>query len=244
MLRFGMPLQVEEVKAAGDSWEVSGYVSTFNDIDRGNDVVLPGAFAKTLADGHRVKFLHSHDPAKVLGAAKSLKEDRKGLFGTFGISKTQLGEETHTLLLDKALDSFSIGYIADEWGYTDKGDVRELKAVTLLECSLVAVPMNPAALVTAVKGFDLTLSQQAAGIRDEFDELARAIAALRGKGRELTETKRQELTELLATFAGLDAVRSDLQSLLTAPTDTSTQSIALRLALKRRQLAAKGILED
>ena len=253
MLQFGAPIQVEEIKSSGDDWEVSGYASTFGNIDLGNDVVLPGAFARTLADGHRVKFLHSHDPRAVLGVPKELREDKHGLFGQFKISKTQLGADTRQLLADGAMDSFSIGYVAQDFDIDRKSGVRQLKDVDLPEISLVALGMNPQALVTGMKawadllagqsGAGWTLAERTAMVQADIQDIADNLRSLTDQGRELTDTKRAELTDLLATFASLDAVRSDLQRILAAPTP-GTQSLALRLALTRRKLAAQGILED
>jgi hypothetical protein len=69
-----------------------------------------GAFRDTLADGHKVRFLSSYDPAQVLGAPLVLKEDGKGLFGGFKISRMPFGEQVRTHQTDGALDSFSVGY--------------------------------------------------------------------------------------------------------------------------------------
>lgn len=159
-LIYGAPLRITEVKATGDAWEVSGYASTFNNVDLGGDVVLRGAFSDSLKAGEPIRFLYSHNPAQVLGKPLALKEDEKGLRGTFRISKTALGQDVHTLLKDGALDSFSIGYIPRDFEYDDAG-VRKLKAVDLLEVSVVAMPMNPAATVTAVKT-DALLADDAA----------------------------------------------------------------------------------
>lgn len=206
---YSQPLQIGEIKTVNDDWIVEGYPSTFDNIDLGDDVVRPGAFSETLKSGPKVRFLLAHEQSKVLGIPQSLKEDKKGLFGTFKISKTQLGEETHQLLLDGAIDSFSIGYRAKEWGYIE-GDIRELKAVDLYEVSLVAVPMNPKAEVTHVK----SLTDQ---MQDEINRLTALFEDLRGlaeNNRPLNEVKRQELEALLETFSGLDDVRSGFQKLL------------------------------
>ena len=153
-LTFGSPQRVAEVKAADDGWEVAGYASTW-DRDLGDDVVRPGAFAKSLASGAKVRFLYAHDAAQVLGRPLELREDGQGLFGRFRISKTRLGQDVHTLLTDGALDSFSIGFIARDFDRDEKAGVRNLKAVELLEVSLVALPMQPQATVTAIKAAGL-----------------------------------------------------------------------------------------
>jgi HK97 family phage prohead protease len=149
-ITYGAPTRIAEVKAADDGWEVAGYASTW-DRDLGNDVVHPGAFKSTLEAGGRVRFLYAHDAAQVLGRPLELYEDERGLFGRFRISKTRLGQDVHTLLSDGSLDSFSIGFIARDFDHDEKANVRNLKAVELLEVSVVALPMQPHATVTAVK---------------------------------------------------------------------------------------------
>ncbi len=246
-LRYGMPLRVEEVKATGDDWEVSGYASTFGNVDLGGDIVVEGAFKRSLKDTPQPKFLHSHDPRMVLGVTKSLREDSKGLLGTWKISRTQLGEDTHTLLKDGAIDAFSIGYIPRVWEWRSADDksgneIRVLKDVDLLEVSLVAMPMNPEARLTRVKG--LTLTQQSASIRDDLDELEQELKALCAKQHPLTDSKRAELTALLSTFEGVDAVRQSIDLLLNeVPDKDAGASVNLRLAIARRRLRHAGILE-
>jgi uncharacterized protein len=150
---YGAPQRIAELKASDDGWEVAGYASTF-DLDLGNDRVHPGAFRATLEGGAKVRFLYAHDASQVLGRPLELYEDERGLFGRFRISKTRLGQDVHTLLSDGSLDSFSIGFIARDFEHDEKANVRHLKSVELLECSVVSLPMQPRATVTAVKDRD------------------------------------------------------------------------------------------
>ena len=149
-LVYGYPQRTVELKTAGDDWEVSGHVSTW-DLDLGGDVVHRGAFGDTLQSGMRVKFLFAHDPAQIVGKPLELREDDRGLFGRFALSRTRLGHDIHQLLVDGCLDAFSIGFLAREHDYDEKAKVRNLRKIELLECSLVALPMNPRATVSAVK---------------------------------------------------------------------------------------------
>ena len=144
---YGRPL---ELKTRDEGWTVEGYCSTW-DLDLGGDVVVPGAYRKTLADGHRVRFLYAHQPDQVLGVPLSLGEDRRGLYGKFKISRTARGEDVRTLLLDQAIDSFSVGYVVRDHEVERATGVRRLKEIELLEVSLVALPMNPQAVVTSAK---------------------------------------------------------------------------------------------
>lgn len=219
-LVYGAPLPVAEVKASGDGWEVAGYASTW-DRDLGGDVVQPGAFAGHLASGAKVRFLYAHDPAQVLGRPLELREDERGLFGRFRISQTRVGQDVHRLLVDGALDSFSIGFIPRDFDRDEKAGVRTLKAVELVECSVVAMPMNPAATVTAVKHLDyeaLPLEQ----LLDTYDThraaalgQAKAVAARRlAEGRKLSDQALATL-ERLRGLAEADA--ADLLRLVTTP---------------------------
>lgn len=223
-MKYGMPIQITEIKAAGDDWLVEGYASTFGNVDLGYDVVMPGAFDRTLADGHKISFLHSHDPRLVLGIPKKLKQDKKGLFGSFKISKTTLGADTRELLMDDAMGGFSIGYATKDADLTE-GGVRQLLEIELYEVSLVSMPMNPKAIITNVKDYlasigvspDMTLAEKAAALQDGLAKLIEdTTAVVSSADRPLSNTKRQELTELLEMFSGMDAVRSDLQSVLAA----------------------------
>ena len=243
-MEFSKPLQIMELKAVDDDWIVDGYVSTFNNIDLGNDMVIPGAFKETLKSGPKVRFLLSHDPRLVLGVPKKLKEDSKGLFGSFKISKTQLGQDTHQLLLDQALDSFSIGYQAEDWKMVD-GDVRELHKITLYEASLVPLAMNQEALVTGVKEY-MTLAEKANQLGQDLTQLLNDLRGLvEGIDRPLSETKRQEITELLEKFSGLDAVRTEFLTVLSAapqPKLVASRLASYELASARKRLAR--ILEE
>ena len=219
-LVYGAPLPVAEVKAAGDGWEVAGYASTW-DRDLGGDIVHPGAFAAHLGSGAKVRFLYAHDPAQVLGRPLELREDERGLFGRFRISQTRTGEDVHRLLVDGALDSFSIGFIPRDFDRDEKSGVRNLKSVELVECSVVAMPMNPAAQVTSVKAADYaTLPlEQLLGVYDEHRAaalgLAKAVAERRlSEGRRLSDATLAALEQLRRTT---EADAADLLRLATTP---------------------------
>ena len=207
-LAYGAPLRIGELKDADDGWEVAGYASTWAR-DLGNDAVQPGAFAQTLSSGARVRFLYAHDAASVLGRPLELKEDATGLHGVFKISKTRLGHDVHTLLQDGSLDSFSIGFLAKDFDYDEKAGVRNLKQVDLLEISVVALPMNPQATVSGVKGLDygaLNLEALLATYEDHHRAAlgqAKAVAERRlSEGRKLSDTT-------LATLERLRALSED-----------------------------------
>ena len=142
--------ELDELKARDDGWTFSGYASTFGNVDEGGDVVLRGAFNNSLRERPSPRLLWQHDLSEPIGRVLSLREDARGLFGEFKISRTARGQDVYVLLKDGALDSMSIGYIPEDQEYSDDG-VRQLKSVSLREISVVSMPMNEEALITAVK---------------------------------------------------------------------------------------------
>ena len=135
----------------------SGYGSIFNNKDLGNDVMMEGAFAKSLAKkGARgVKLLYQHKADEPIGVLDEIMEDRKGLRvqGRLAMN-TQKGKEVYELMKMGAIDGLSIGYRVAPKGaqYDEKGKRRMLKEVDLMEISAVTFPMNPRARIMGVKG--------------------------------------------------------------------------------------------
>ena len=129
----------------------TGYASIFNNVDQHGDVVMPGAFRKSLSErGNVVPLLWQHDTTEPVGVLE-LVEDSKGLRVVRGEInlETARGREAYALLKQGAIKGLSIGYqvVQDGW----QGKVRQLKELKLLEVSLVTFPANELASVTAIK---------------------------------------------------------------------------------------------
>ena len=243
MLYKATPLELVEIKAGSDgSMQFTAYASTFNNKDHGGDVITKGAFAETLAARKFRPLLWQHDMREPIGIEKSLKEDGKGLIGTWQLVDTQRGQDAYKLLKAGAVRSMSIGYIPSEFAFEDEGDTRVLNKVDLLENSVVSLPMNEQAQVQSVKEHvhcatcqaqveqakgsqdmapiysDLTLAQLASVTNDvvaAFGERTRDLLDKLSAGDfSLTEAKRTDLQALLETFSGIDAVRHDAEAVL------------------------------
>lgn len=152
-----------EVRAKdGETPVISGYAAVFNqpsevisDFFGGfRELVAPGAFTKTLADGADVRALLNHDPNFVLGRTKagtlSLREDEHGLWMTITPPETQWARDLMATMRRGDLDQSSFGFqtIRDRWG-TGKGDgdnlidERTLLEVRLFDVSPVTFPAYP-----------------------------------------------------------------------------------------------------
>lgn len=142
-----------EIKALSNK-EFEGYGSIFGNVDYGGDIVIPGAFKRTLArhktDSTLPVMFWMHKADQVPGKWVEMREDEQGLYVKGVFADTQLGRETHTLLAMKAVRGLSIGYQVVDRDYDNDGN-RLLKEVELHETSVVSLAMNPLADVTAVK---------------------------------------------------------------------------------------------
>lgn len=170
-----LDIQAELKAYNGDDEEekgvFSGYGSIFGNKDLGNDVMVQGAFAKSIASkGPKgVKLLYQHDAKEPIGVFDEIIEDRKGLRvkGRLAMG-TQKGREVYELMKMGAIDGLSIGYRVSPKGadYDERGKKRMLKEVDLMEISAVTFPMNTRARVQAVKGEQRTVREWEETMRD------------------------------------------------------------------------------
>ena len=72
----------------------------------------------------------------------------------FAAASVASAQEVRTKLREGHLSKLSIGYQPMDWSFEERDgrEVRLLKEVRLWEASVVVMPMNPEAAVTAVKG--------------------------------------------------------------------------------------------
>lgn len=197
-----------EYKAEADQEEkgvFSGYGSIFGNKDLGNDVVVEGAFAKSIGrkGAKAVKLLYQHRQDEPIGVFDEIIEDRRGLKvkGRLAMG-TQRGREVYELMKMGALDGLSIGYRVDPKGveYDEKGKRRLLKSVDLMEISAVTFPMNPRARVQAVKGAERTVREWEELLRDAGSlsrNEAKAAASAVAKALEQRDAVKAETPEVL-----------------------------------------------
>ncbi len=147
-----IPFDVKFVDAATGTFE--GYGASWN-LDDGGDIILPGAFKKTIAErANRIKICYQHDWRQPIGKPMELREEERGLYVKAMISDTSLGRDVRTLMKDGVISELSIGYDPIKVGYMtgpEGQQIRTLQEIRLYEISPVTVAMNPAAVITDVK---------------------------------------------------------------------------------------------
>lgn len=189
----------------------SGRASVYGVLDLQNDMVMPGAFTKSLQEnGNTVKVLVQHDPNQVVGLAE-LADGPDGLHVKNGQLALELNDaqQVYIRLKNKLIDGISIGYETPEGGAKFVKGVRELHQLKLHEISLVTFPACPPARVTDVK---LVTENAIKAFTSQLDEimtemkagrvLSSANAAIIKDCRDASQTLLDKLEKLLAASNG------------------------------------------
>ncbi len=204
--------KIDKVDSEGHTF--SGLAATY-DLDLGGDVILPGAFKRTLQNWKKAKrkvpLVDSHNVwgtvTSVVGQMDEGKETDEGLRGDFSmIPDDEKSDAVFRRIKMGVADGMSIGYQAIQVKYPDteeerqQGIYRYLKELKLREISVVLFPMQPQARIDlATAKALLTLS----GERDlEVDEVKELVALhaqitdiLKGEGVEGFAPPEEVLTD-------------------------------------------------
>ena len=185
-----IPLQIKRLSDR----EFEGHGSIFGNEDLGGDVVMPGAFKRSLAQHRKAKSLPQmfwmHDPSRVPGKWTSMGEDENGLVVKGVLADTPLGNEIHTLLQMDAVKGLSIGYQTIDQDFDDEGR-RLLKEVELWEVSVVSLPMNPLAQVTHAKSQLSAVGEYVPTLK-EFERILREAGCSRTVAKNLVHNMTTE----------------------------------------------------
>ena len=126
----------------------AGYAAIFDRVDRGGDIIRPGAFG-AYPEGATLPLLWQHDPLRRIGQVDLVREDRRGLrvIGTVSTA-TRAGREAAAMLAGAGMKGLSFGYRVKR---AAGADPRELLELDVAEISLVTAPMQELARVHLVQ---------------------------------------------------------------------------------------------
>ena len=147
-------LQVKDVDAK--SGVVAGYFSAFGMVDSDGDIIMPGAFKRSIQDWgpegkQRIKHLLNHNPSQPLGKPYVLKEDNYGLYYESKIGTHQLGKDFIKMVESGLIGEHSIGFktLREQKG----SEANEIFDVMLFEgSSLTAWGANENTPLIGMKG--------------------------------------------------------------------------------------------
>jgi HK97 family phage prohead protease len=94
---------------------VTGYFSAFGVVDSDGDMMMPGAFKRSIQDWgpngkQRVKHLFNHDPGQPLGKIMELEEDSYGLKYVSKVGTHSLGRDFIKMVESGLITEHSIGF--------------------------------------------------------------------------------------------------------------------------------------
>lgn len=182
-----MSCGLHELKFAekGEAMTLEGYGAVFGNVDAYGDVIVPGAFAKSLAahraEGTMPQMLLEHGTSPLpIGVWKSIHEDGHGLKVEGEFLTTSLAIDAWKAAKAGAINGLSIGYRPTEFEMRSKptDPRRTLKAVDLVEISIVGRPANTKARIGQVKSTDeiMTIRDLEDALRDAGWSKSQAVA--------------------------------------------------------------------
>jgi HK97 family phage prohead protease len=154
----GIIEDVDDVKGI-----VTGYFSAFNNIDSDGDVIVSGAYKKTVAENgpmgrNRIMHLLQHNPLMPLGKPMELMEDAKGLRFTSKITETSYGKDVIKLYAEGVFNEHSVGFEIIK--ADNKAGYREIREIKLWEGSTVTWGANPNTPIESMKSWDKPKSEE------------------------------------------------------------------------------------
>ncbi len=162
-----------DLKALDDkSGEFTGYTTKFNDIDRELDVIMPGAYDRTIAEHKAANTLPSlfwnHKPDLQCGDITEVTVDKVGVVIKGVVWKGQgidAAERAWRMLKGTGVKALSTGMIVKGKSKTPpQGSRRAITDIDWLESSLTSVPMLKSALITDVKSLESLSEREAEDI--------------------------------------------------------------------------------
>ena len=147
--RFDVPLKIKSISENG---EFSGYGSVFGVKDSYGDIVVKGAFEKSL-NSKTPALLWQHKSDEPIGVWTKAVEDENGLYveGKLLVDDDELAKRAYAHLKAGSITGMSIGYALNDYEYDKEKEAFILKDIDLWEISLVTFPANEDARISDVK---------------------------------------------------------------------------------------------
>ena len=186
---------------------VSGYFSAFGNVDSDGDIMMPGAFKRSIQDWGpegkgRIKHLLNHDPSKPLGKIQVLKEDEYGLYYESKVGKHNLGQDYIKMIESGLIAEHSIGF--KTLREQKSGEANQIHEVMLFEgSSLTAWGANEATPLLGMKNMN-NIEQ----IQDQIKSFEKFIrnSDVTDETIDLCMLKVKQLAELIERMSSTKAV--------------------------------------
>jgi len=159
---------------------VEGYFSAFGNIDSDGDMIMPGAFAKSISErgpdsssNRKIAHLYSHDTWTPLAKIEELKEDKMGLRYRSKWSKAQKAQDVLIQMSEGIIREHSVGYLRIPAKEKVRDDYNEIQEVNLFEGSTLMFGANSNTPIASIKG--LEKSKQMEIINDQITAIEKFL---------------------------------------------------------------------
>jgi HK97 family phage prohead protease len=163
-------LELKASVSVDDTGAITGMAWPFGSPDRMGDEILPGAFKGAKAP---LPLLAFHRPDDPVGVWEAITETPKGLAvsGRLLVDDLPRAREVRALVKSGAVTGLSIGFMTKS-ASARRGGGRTIRAVELVEISLVSVPAHPGARVSSAKS-----AEQAIALAEAINRAAERMRA-------------------------------------------------------------------
>lgn len=151
---------IKDIDATGRT--VQFYGSAFGNEDSDGDIIMPGAYTKTILENGpnsrqpRIKHLLQHNTRQIIGKFTELAEDSKGLLCTSVLANTKDADDA-LALYELDLFEHSVGFQTIKWegdNSNPEAYVRRLTELKLWEVSSVTWGANSDTPLVGIKSHD------------------------------------------------------------------------------------------
>ncbi|GAN68322.1 phage head maturation protease [Acetobacter orleanensis NRIC 0473] len=250
--------------AEGAEGLVEGYGSVFGNVDSHGDVILPGAFAKSIAERKsQGRTLPMHVMHGIFGGDgipagvwHDVQEDGKGLRVKGKISgvNTDAGQLLYQRVKDGALGGLSIGYSLPDGGSVKMsepgGPKRQIKQANLFEVSLVDDPSNALARVAELKrsgGREVKATLNTTAAQAALEQALKIFhASLQGNDAPTADERQQLLAHLQDAYEALTGNRmpEGMKAAMSSPSFKMPQELSEVLVTLRSVSGAAMLAPD
>lgn len=220
-------LEIKDVDAK--SRKVAMYLAHFGNIDSDKDMIVKGAFSKSLQErgvdsssNRKIAFLRHHDWKMQIGKFVELKEDENGLYAVGELGSSTMGNDALCDYQDGIIREHSIGfkYLADKIKWIedetkDGGGYYLVSEVALWEGSAVTFGANEMTPVLEV-GKSEEKTKIITTITKEMDIIVKAL----GNGSRTDdslyslEMRHKFLTSQLSEIASMNVEAMDVKKII------------------------------
>ena len=200
---------------------IEGYFSVFGNVDSDGDMIMPGAFTKTIKENaRRIKHLWQHDPRFPL-ATPDISQDTYGLKFRSTISNTTTGRDVMRLYADGVVDEHSIGFRTVK--SQKMSNYMELRELQLWEGSSVTWGANEMAIGGPAK------SMNKEDIVERMDTIYKALRHGKYESDEvfiLLDIQHQQLKQQIAN---LEVAEQKTQDNHSGPKSNDNEQVMLSI---------------